>query len=175
MNVKNYVAEYPDFPKPWIQFKDISPLIANPEVMKYVSHEMAEKCKGADKIVALDARGFIFAPIVSQILGIPWIMCRKKWKLPGEVESLSYGLEYGKDTIEIQRWSIHKWEKIVIIDDLLATWGTAWAAVTLVEKLWGVIHHCAFVIRLDEVFLIWLKSRKDLEKYPCSAVISYSD
>lgn len=78
MNIKDYIAEYPDFPKQGINFKDISPLLASSEALKYVCEALAEKLVGADKIVALDARGFIFAPMISQILGIPWIMARKK-------------------------------------------------------------------------------------------------
>jgi len=77
-DIREYIAEYPDFPKQGINFKDISPLIANPEAMKYVCQKMAETCRGADKIIALDARGFVFAPLISQILDIPWVMCRKK-------------------------------------------------------------------------------------------------
>ena len=80
--VKDYIAEYPDFPKPGINFKDISPLLANPDALRYVCMEMAESCRGADKIVALDARGFIFAPMIAQLLDIPWVMVRKPGKLP---------------------------------------------------------------------------------------------
>ena len=171
--LKDYIAEYPDFPKEGINFKDISPLLAHPEVMRYVCHKMAEKCQWADMLVAVDARWFIFAPKISEILNIPWVMCRKKWKLPGEVESLCYGLEYGQDTIEIQKWVIKEGEKVAIIDDLLATGWTAWAAISLVEKLGWIIHHCAFVICLDEAFLLGLESRKELGKYKCSSVVSY--
>jgi len=94
INVKDYIAEYPDFPKEGINFKDISPILANPDALRYVCMEMAESCRGADKIVALDSRGFIFAPMISEILSIPWVMARKPGKLPGETESISYDLEY---------------------------------------------------------------------------------
>ncbi len=173
MNIKDYIAEYPDFPKTGINFKDISPLIADSDAMKYVCHEMAEKCRGADKIVALDARGFIFAPLIAEILQIPWIMCRKKWKLPGKVVGISYGLEYGEDTIEMQKEAIADWEKIAIVDDLLATGWTATAAANLVEKLWAEVYNCAFIIGLDEEFLLRLESRKSLWKYKCSSIVSY--
>lgn len=175
INVKDYIAEYPDFPKAGINFKDISPILANPDALRYVCHEMAEKCRWADKIVALDARGFIFAPMIAQILSIPWMMARKPGKLPGETVSISYDLEYGSNTIEIQKWSINSGEKIAIIDDLLATGGTAMAAIKLVEKLWGQIHHAAFVIWLDDEFLLWKEERKQLASYPTSSVVSYSD
>jgi len=173
INVKDYIAQYPDFPKPGISFKDISPILANPDALRFVCHEMAEKCRGADKIVALDARGFIFAPMISEILQIPWIMARKPGKLPGECESISYDLEYGSNTIEIQKWAIEEWEKVAVVDDLLATGGTAMAAIKLVEKLWGEMHHAAFVIWLDEEFLLGKQERKDLQKYSHSAVVSY--
>jgi len=120
--------------------------------MRYVCYEMAEKCRGADKIVALDARGFIFAPMISEILWVPWVMCRKKWKLPwyeGDFEEVEYILEYWVATIELRKNDIEDWEKIAIVDDLLATGGTAMAAIKLVEKLWGEVLHAAFVIRLD--------------------------
>lgn len=175
MQIKDFIAEYPDFPRSGINFKDISPLLANPDALNYVCHEMAENCRGSDKIVALDARGFIFAPMIGQILDIPWIMARKPGKLPWTTESISYDLEYGSNTIEIQKWSIEQWEKIVIVDDLLATGWTAIAAIKLVKKLGWVIHHCAFVIRLDEEFLLGQEARKLLKNYNCSAVVHYDD
>lgn len=175
INIEDYIANYPDFPKKWINFKDISPILANPEALKYVCMEMAESCRGADKIVALDARGFIFAPMISQVLGIPWIMARKPGKLPGEIESISYDLEYGSNTIEIQKSAIKQWEKIAIVDDLLATGGTAMAAIKLVEQLWWEVFHAAFVIWLDNEFLLWKTERQELQKYDHSAVVSYDD
>lgn len=173
--IKDYIAEYQDFPKAGINFKDISPILSNPEALRYVCHEMAEKCRWADKIVALDARGFIFTPLIGQILWIPFVMARKPGKLPGETESISYDLEYGSNTIEIQKWAIRSWEKIAIVDDLLATGGTAMAAIELVEKLWWVIHNAAFVIWLDEVFLLDQENRKQLWKYNISTIVSYGD
>lgn len=176
INPKDYIAEYPDFPKPWISFKDISPILASPDALRFVCHEMAEKCRWADKIVALDARGFIFAPMISEILWVPWVMCRKKWKLPwyeGDFEEVEYTLEYWVATIEMRNHDIKEWEKVAIVDDLLATWGTAMAAIKLVEKLWGQIHHAAFVIWLDDEFLLWKEERKELEEYSHSAVVSY--
>ena len=173
INIEDYIANYPDFPKPGIQFKDISPILASPEALKYVCIKMANSCRWADKIVALDARWFIFAPMIAQILWIPWVMARKPGKLPGETESISYTLEYGTNTIEIQKDAITQGEKVAIVDDLLATWGTAEAAASLVEKSWGEIHNMAFVIGLDEEFLLGKESRKNLEKYNCSTVVSY--
>lgn len=175
INVKDYIAEYPDFPKEGINFKDISPILANPDALRYVCMEMAESCRGANKIVALDSRGFIFAPMIAQRLNIPWVMARKPGKLPGETESISYDLEYGSNTIEIQKGAIEKGEKVAIVDDLLATGGTAMAAVHLVEFLGGEIHNCSFVISLDDDFLSSFEKRKQLACYPTSSVVSYED
>lgn len=173
INVKDFIAQYPDFPKPGINFKDISPILASPDALKFVCHEMAEKCRWTDKIVALDARGFIFAPMIAEILWVPWIMARKPGKLPGEVASISYDLEYWSNTIEVQKGGITSGEKIAVVDDLLATGGTAMAAIKLVEKLWWVIHHAAFVIWLNEEFLLWKDERQQLQGYPHSAVVVY--
>ena len=173
IDIRNYIANYPDFPKPGIQFKDISPILTSPEAFLYVCHEMAESCRGADKIVALDARGFIFAPTIAQILGIPWVMLRKAGKLPGKTSKYSYDLEYGSATIELQEGALKAGEKVSIVDDLLATGGTALAAVKLVEMQGAEVLNCSFVIALDEVFLKGFATRKELEKYNCSAVVSY--
>jgi adenine phosphoribosyltransferase len=146
-----------------------------------VCHEMAEKCRWAEIIVALDARGFLFAPGIAKILWISWIAARKPGKLPGEVVSISYVLEYWSNTIEIQKYdedgklNIIPEQKVAIVDDLLATWGTAMAAIKLIEKLWWVVHHAAFVVWLDEEFLLGKEERKALQKYPHSAVVSYAD
>jgi len=175
INLKDFIAEYSDFPKSGINFKDISPILWSPKVLEWVCQEMALSCRWADKIVALDARGFIFAPMISQILQIPWVMARKAWKLPGDTESISYNLEYGSNTIEIQSLALQKWEKVAIVDDLLATGGTAMAVVQLIEKLWVQVHSCNFVISLDEEFLLWLEPRKKLEKYNCHSCIRYKD
>jgi len=175
IKVRDYIAEYPDFPKKWINFKDISPILANPDALRYVCHEMAEKCRWADKIVALDARGFLFAPMIGQILWVDVIMARKPGKLPGDTVSVSYDLEYGSNTIEIQKWAIQAGDKVAVVDDLLATGWTAMAAIHLIEKLWWVVHHAAFVIWLDDTFLLGKEERKALQAYPHSALVSYED
>ena len=175
INIKDFIANYPDFPKPGIHFKDISPILTSPDAMRYVAHEMVESCRGAEGIVALDARGFLFAPLVGQILGIPVVMLRKKGKLPGKTVEYSYDLEYGSAIIEIQKDAIKAGQKVSIIDDLLATGGTALAAVKLVESLGGTVHNCSFVISLDDDFLAGFETRKALSQYRTSAVVSYSD
>ncbi len=174
IDLQEYIADYPDFPKKWILFKDISPLLRSPEALQFASFELAKNCQNADVIAWLDARGFLFGIEVARILGKPFVMIRKAWKLPGEKESISYGLEYGKDTIEIQKESIRPWQKVSIIDDLLATGGTAEAAITLVEKCGAEIESLSFVISLDDEFLLSQPSRKRLLNYSPKSLVAYS-
>lgn len=175
IDVKDYIAEFPDFPKQGIQFKDVSPLLRSPEALRYVTFELAKMCQNAEVIVWLDARGFLFGVLVAELLQKPFTMIRKKGKLPWETESVSYGLEYGKDTIELQKDAFLPGQKVSIIDDLLATGGTALAAAQLVEKLWGVVENIACVVSLDDEFLQSQAPRKSLtEKYRLSWVTSYN-
>lgn len=175
INLKDYISSYEDFPKVGINFKDISPLIAHQKALEYAVFEMAESCRGADVIVGLDARGFIFGSLIAKNLNKPFVMIRKKGKLPGITHSVSYGLEYGKNTIEIQQGSILPWQKVALIDDILATGGSIQAAIDLVEKSQWVVHNLSFVIALNEDELKNLPSRKALEKYSSHALISYND
>lgn len=174
IDLKDYIANYPDFPKPWINFKDISPLIKDKNALHFAVMELVNKCQWAEVIAWLDARWFIFGSLVAKELWIPFIMLRKKWKLPWNTKSVSYWLEYWKDILEIQEWSIEKWQKVAIIDDLLATWWTIKAAIDLVESTWGEVQNLAFAISLDEEWLINLDSRKKLEWYKIDSLVSYS-
>ena len=164
MNLKNYIKEIQDFPKNWINFKDISPILQNPEVLNYVIQQFRQNIKNVDKIVWLDARWFIFGSILAYEMRIPFVMLRKKWKLPWECESISYDLEYGSNTFEIQKSAIKKWDKVAIVDDLLATGGSAKAACDLVEKLGWEVKNLNFVIELE--FLNWK------EKFPTKKIFS---
>lgn len=175
INLKDYISSYENFPKAGINFKDISPLIADQKALEYAVFEMAESCRGADVIVGLDARGFIFGSLIAKNFNKPFVMIRKKWKLPGITHSVSYGLEYGKDTIEIQQGSILPWQKVALVDDLLATGGTIQAAIDLVEKSQWIVHNLSFVVALNEDELKNLPSRKALEKYSSTALVSYND
>ena len=150
MDLKKYISEIPDFPKPGINFKDISPILENNEALDFVinSFEMQNAWK-INKIVGLDARGFIFGSILAYKMKLPFIMLRKKGKLPWECESISYDLEYWNNTFEIQKNSINPWDKIAIVDDLLATGWSAKAAIDLVEKLWGIVESLNFIIELE--------------------------
>lgn len=133
MKLKKYIRTVYDFPKKGIEFKDISLLLANGKALHYTINEMAKLAKDADIIVGPDARGFLFGTPVAAKLSKPFIMIRKQGKLPGEVRSYDYGLEYGRDILEIQKCIAKKGQKAVIIDDVLATGGTLKAIIKLLE------------------------------------------
>ena len=169
MDLKKYITEIPDFPKKGIKFKDISPLLANNKALEFVinSFELANAWK-IDKIIWLDARGFIFGSILAYKMKLPFIMLRKKGKLPGKCEEISYDLEYWSNTFEVQKNAIKLWDRIAIVDDLLATWGSAKAAVDLVEKLGWNVESLNFVIELESLKWrekFWNKKLISLIKY----------
>ncbi|MEC7861348.1 MAG: adenine phosphoribosyltransferase [Verrucomicrobiota bacterium] len=145
------IRDVPDFPKPGILFKDITPVLANAELFSMSIHAMASTVKDAniDKIVGIDARGFIFGAAIANLLGIGFVPVRKSGKLPWSTESESYSLEYGESVVEIHKDAISAGEKIVIVDDLLATGGTAEATLKLVKKLEANIHSVCFFIELE--------------------------
>jgi adenine phosphoribosyltransferase len=174
IDLDDYIWKYPDFPKKWINFMDISPLLQSPEALRYSVLEISKKCLHSDIIVWLDARGFIFWSLVSDYLWKPFVMLRKKWKLPWKTQEISYWLEYWKDVLEIQDWVIWQWKKVSIIDDLLATWWTIKAAIDLVELQWWIINNLSFVISLDGDDLINLDSRKLLSNYEIDSLLSYN-
>ena len=130
MNLKKHIRSIPDYPKKGILFRDITTLIKNPEAFKYTNDKIIDLSKKLefDKVAAIESRGFVFASTVSYILDKPFILLRKKNKLPAETHSVDFKLEYGEATIEVHKDSINKNEKILVIDDLIATGGTAEAA-----------------------------------------------
>ncbi len=168
MNIKDYIRDIPDFPKQGIIFKDISPLLWNPEAFNKAIDLLSEKAKDADKIIGLDARGFIFAWAIAYKLNKPLIIIRKSGKLPGDVITDFYSLEYWEASFDLQKDAINSWDKIAIIDDLLATWGTAKAACRLVEQLWGEINSINFITNLS--FLNWTEL---LKNYKLNYLIEY--
>ena len=127
----------------------MSPILQNYDVLKFTIEQFKQNIWDIDKIVGLDARGFIFGSILAYEMKKPFVMLRKKWKLPWECESISYDLEYGSNTFEIQKTAIKNWDKVAIVDDLLATGGSAKAACDLVEKLGWKIDSLNFVIELE--------------------------
>lgn len=168
MDLKKFIRDVEDFPKKWVLFKDISPLLASPEAFSYCIDCMLEKCKGVDIIVWLDARWFLFAWAIAYKLWKPLVLVRKEWKLPYKTIQKSYSLEYGKNTFQIHKDSIHLDQKVAIIDDLLATGWTAKAAAELVEELWGIVDSFWFIVDLS--FLWWSKV---LQKYRQDSLITY--
>ena len=148
--VKAKVRDIPDFPKQGIIFKDITTVLKDPEAFKRVIDFFTEKLKGKniDYVAGIESRGFLFAAPIAYNLGIGVIIIRKPGKLPAETESVTYELEYGKDTIEIHKDAIEPGKRVAIIDDLLATGGTAAAACELVQKVGGEVAANCFMIDL---------------------------
>jgi len=153
IDLKKYIRDVNDFPKDGIIFKDISPLLEAPEAFRFCIKELSQNVWDIDHIVWLDARGFIFWSAVAYELWIPFTMIRKSWKLPYFCYTKSYSLEYWENTFQMHTDSLKKWSKVAIVDDLLATWWSARAAIDLVEEAWSYVHSLHFVIELD--FLEW--------------------
>ena len=153
MNLKDYIRSIPDYPKKGILFRDITTLIKDAKAFKYTNDKIIEISKKIkfDKVAAIESRGFVFASTVSYQLNKPFILLRKKNKLPAETYSVDFELEYGKATIEVHKDSIQQGEKVLIIDDLIATGGTAEAAAKLVELSGGSVAGFIFVINLFDL------------------------
>ena len=153
MNLKDFIRSIPDYPKKGILFRDITTLIKNEKAFSETINQIVEKSKKIkfDKIAAIESRGFVFASAVSYLLKKPFVMLRKKNKLPADVHSIDFELEYGTATIEIHKDSIDKNDNILIIDDLIATGGTAEAAAKLIEISKGKVAAFIFVINLFDL------------------------
>ena len=153
MNLKEYIRSIPDYPKKGILFRDITTLIKNEKAFEETINQIVEKSKNFsfNKIAAIESRGFVFASAVSYILKKPFIMLRKKNKLPAEVHSVDFELEYGTATIEVHKDSIEQNDNVLIIDDLIATGGTAEAAAKLIELSKGNVSAFVFVIDLFDL------------------------
>jgi len=153
VNLKDYIRSIPDYPKKGILFKDITTLIKDADAFEECINQIIERSKNykIDKIAAIESRGFVFASAVSYLLKKPFIMFRKKNKLPGETYSVDFELEYGTATIEVHKDSIDKDDSVLIIDDLIATGGTAEAAAKLVEMSNAKIAAFVFAINLFDL------------------------
>jgi adenine phosphoribosyltransferase len=153
MDLKNYIRSIPDYPKKGILFRDITTLIKNPDAFKYATNKIIEIAKKIkfDKVAAIESRGFIFASTLAYISNKPLILLRKKNKLPAETHSVDFKLEYGEATIEVHKDSIEDGDKVLIIDDLIATGGTAEAAAKLIEISGGKVAGFIFVINLFDL------------------------
>ena len=170
MNLNDYIVDVVDFPVKGIVFKDITPLLANGEAFYYATNEMSKFAKEieADVICAPESRGFIFGCAMSAITKIGFVPVRKPGKLPRETISYTYALEYGSDTLQMHKDAIKPGDKVVIIDDLLATGGTVAATVDLVKQLGGEVVGACFLIELVD-----LNGRKVLEGLDVHTLLKY--
>ncbi|AQQ52915.1 adenine phosphoribosyltransferase [Planococcus lenghuensis] len=170
MDLKQYVTIVEDWPKPGIRFKDISTIMDNGTVYKYATDQIVEFAKevGAEIIVGPEARGFIIGCPVAYALEIGFAPVRKEGKLPREVIREEYGLEYGKDVLTMHKDAIRPGQKVLIVDDLLATGGTVEASAKMVERLGGEVVGCAFLIELT-----YLDGRDKISQFPIKTLVSY--
>ena len=170
MDLKNYVSTVLDFPKKGIVFRDITPLMNSGEAYKEATDQIVKFAKehNIDVVVGPEARGFIFGCPVSYALGIGFVPVRKPGKLPREVIEYSYDLEYGSNVLCMHKDSIKPGQRVLIIDDLLATGGTIEAVIKLVESLGGIVAGLAFLIELEE-----LKGMEKLKDYPVLTLMKY--
>ncbi len=171
MNVKEHIRGIPNFPKPGILFYDISTLLRQGEAFRATIDRLAEAVgkHKPDRLIGIELRGFLVAAPVAYALGIGFVMIRKKEKLPGETLAYTYALEYGTDTIECQADAVERGQKVVVLDDLLATGGTAAAAIELMRKLGADVRGAAFII---ELAALHGRSRLDV---PVTALATYEE
>lgn len=159
--VNNHTKIYPDYPQPGIMFKDLSPLFTNPLAVRFVADDIIAKVPAFYKLISLESRGFIVGAVISQICGVDMVMARKKGKLPGELVSYEYSLEYGtKQCLELQKSQINPGDIVHIHDDILATGGTALAAYELVKQCGGLVSGFSFINEISD-----LKGRERLEEF----------
>ncbi len=171
MSVKDKIRTVPNWPIEGVMFRDITTVLQDPEAFRESIDLFYNRYKdmGIDKIVGIDARGFIFGSVLAYKLNIGLVLVRKKGKLPYDTISAEYSLEYGKDTVEMHKDAIEKGEKVLIVDDLIATGGTVAAAVELVEKLGGDIVECAFLVELPD-----LKGREKIKEHKIFALTEFA-
>ncbi len=169
-NLRALIREVPDFPKPGILFYDITTAVKDPQGMALMADALEEAAAEtrADLVTGMESRGFLFGPLLATRLGSGFVLMRKPGKLPAATASVGYGLEYGTDSLEVHVDAIQPGQRVLIVDDLLATGGTAAAAVELVEKLGGEVAGLLFVIELD-----FLNGRKKLAGYPVKSLLHY--
>ncbi len=170
MDLKHTIRTIPNWPKPGIMFRDITTLIQNPAAFQYCISQFKEKYqeKNITKIAGIESRGFIFGAALAHEMHLPLVLIRKKGKLPAEIVSQEYKLEYGTDKIEIHADAIQKGDNVLIVDDLVATAGTLKAATQLVERLSGIVAGCAVVIELPN-----LKGREVLQDYTLISLVQF--
>ncbi|MEW6363415.1 MAG: adenine phosphoribosyltransferase [Acidobacteriota bacterium] len=170
MELKQYIRDIPDWPKKGVIFRDLTPLFKDKAAFKYAVDQLHQRYGGmqVDRVCGIEARGFILAPTVAYLLGCGFIPVRKPKKLPWETEKVTYDLEYGTDTLEIHRDAVQAGERILLIDDLLATGGTAAGVVKLIQRLGGTVAGVGFLVELT-----FLNGRSKLDGQDVFSLISY--
>jgi adenine phosphoribosyltransferase len=170
IDLGRYIRQIPDWPKKGILFRDITPLLADSEAFAAAVKQLCRGFEntGIDYVAAVEARGFIFGSAVAARLGTGFIPIRKKGKLPGATESVTYDLEYGQDTLQVHKDAIEKGAKVLMVDDLLATGGTMAAACELIQKIGGAIIGITFLIELSE-----LHGREKLKGYDMQVLMTF--
>lgn len=167
--IRDAIRDYPDFPRPGILFRDIVPVLGDPDLLRRVTGALAEIARGwdADRVAGIESRGFLLGTPVALELGVPFVPVRKRGKLPGDTVAVEYELEYGTAHLELQSDRVGTGDRIVMIDDLLATGGTASAAASLVERLGGRVAGMAFLVELAA-----LDGRRILDKYNLLSLVT---
>ncbi len=170
MDLTAFIRSVPDFPKPGILFRDITPLLRSPEAFQEAVHRLAEpfRTAGVQLVAAVEARGFLFAAPVALQLGVGVVPIRKAGKLPWKTLSWTYQLEYGTDTLQMHADAIAPGERVLVLDDVLATGGTVEACCRLIEQAGGQVAGCAFLVELCS-----LAGRNRLQPYPVFSLIQY--
>ena len=169
LDLRRYIRDIPDFPKPGIVFKDITPLLADRDAFRAVVDRFAERYRGrADMVLGIESRGFIIGAAVAYALGTGVALVRKPGKLPAQTYAARYELEYGSDALEIHHDAVGDHHRVLVVDDLLATGGTASAAIELVQRCGGKVAACAFVIELA-----FLNGRRRLGDHEVCSLVTY--
>lgn len=170
MDLSKYIASVPDYPEEGVIFRDISPLMADGDAYQYATQQIVDyaKDKDVEMIVGPEARGFIVGCPVAYSMGVGFAPARKKGKLPRETIEVNYGLEYGKDTLQLHQDAIKPGQKVLVVDDLLATGGTIAATIELIEELGGIVVGTAFLIELED-----LNGRDKIEGYDIFTLLKY--
>lgn len=170
MDLKKFIRDIPDFPQKGVMFRDITTILKNPVAFKYSIDTIVNKYKNAniDKVVSIEARGYIFGGAIAYNLGCGLVPVRKQGKLPAETVRMEYELEYGKNVIEIHKDGLEKGERVLLFDDVLATGGTMLAACKLVEMLGAKVIACAFIANLT-----YLNGAEKLKKYQVFSLVEY--
>lgn len=172
MDLKSLIRDIPDFPKPGIMFRDITTLLRDPDGLRYTVDSMTQKCKetvqAVDYVLGMESRGFIFGTPLAYHLGAGFIPVRKPGKLPGAVHAVEYELEYGTDRLEMHQDALHPGSRVLIVDDLIATGGTAAATAKLVEQVGCDLVGFGFIIELRD-----LGGRKQLPDVPIVTLVEY--